>query len=82
MLAEAVRDGALTEAEASLILSTRLENMRLHEAATELGESYSRVFRARKKAESALISWLDVRRAPKKAEHPQTKPDPACKKSA
>lgn len=82
VLAEAVREGVLTADEASLILSTRLEDMRLHEAADELGESYFRVFRARKRAESALISWLDAQRSPKKSEHPRTKSDSACKKPA
>ncbi|WP_409461732.1 hypothetical protein [Amycolatopsis sp. GA6-003] len=75
VLAEAVREGVLTAAEASLIASTRLDGMRVHEAAEALGESYFRVFRAREKAESALISWLGASRPEKKAK-------PGCKNSA
>lgn len=75
VLAEAVRDGVLTEAEASLIAATRLEGMHVHEAAEELGDSYFRVFRARERAESALISWLGAERPPKKSKS-------VCKKSA
>ncbi|WP_020670207.1 hypothetical protein [Amycolatopsis nigrescens] len=74
VLAEAVREHVLTADEASLILSTRLEDMRLHKAAEELGESYFRVLRARKKAEAALLSWLDCRA-------PEKKSEPVCKKT-
>jgi hypothetical protein len=49
--------------------------MHVHEAAEELGESYFRVFRARERAESAIISWLDV-------ERPGRKSKSVCKKSA
>ncbi|GAA5119654.1 hypothetical protein [Haloechinothrix salitolerans] len=75
VLAEAVREGVLTEAEASLIADTRLDEMHLYEAAEELGDSYFRVLRAREKAESALISWLGAERPPKKSKS-------VCKKSA
>ena len=82
MLAEAVREGVLTEAEASLILSTRLEDMRLHEVADTWGESYFRVFRTRQRAEAALFSWLEVERPQKKSKQPRTKSDSVCKKTA
>ncbi|MTD58152.1 hypothetical protein GKO32_29870 [Amycolatopsis sp. RM579] len=75
VLAEAVRDGVLTEAEASLIADTRLDEMHLYEAAEKLGDSYFRVLRARERAESALIFWLGAERPPKKSKS-------VCKKSA
>lgn len=74
VLAEAVREGVLTEAEASLIADTRLDEMHLYEAAEELGESYFRVLRARERAESALISWLGAQRPPKKSKSVCKKP--------
>ncbi|ASR36589.1 hypothetical protein BAY61_18065 [Prauserella marina] len=79
VLAEAVRDGILTGEEASLILSTRLDDMRLHEVADQLGESYFRVFRARQRAESALISWLNARHTRKKAEICEQSQTPSAK---
>lgn len=66
VLAEAVRDGALTEFEARLIGSTRVEGIHVAEAADALGLSYWQVYRAREKAESALLSYLEVPRPERK----------------
>lgn len=74
LLAEAVRDEALTEDEADLFACTRLDEMRLAEAAEKLGCTYHQVFRLRRQAEDKLLYWLAVERPRKKSEPSRKKP--------
>lgn len=75
VLAEAIREGVLTEWEAGLIGATRLENTHLSDVARTLGVSYWPIFRAREKAEFALAEWLCGTRLTRSS-------GSACKKAA
>jgi hypothetical protein len=58
VLARAVADGALTQADAALIGTTRLEAVTLIDAATARGQSYAAVRKARARAERRLVTYL------------------------
>jgi hypothetical protein len=58
VLARAVADGVITHDEAALIGSTRLEHVRLADAATARGQSYHAANAARHRAERRLLAYL------------------------
>jgi hypothetical protein len=58
VLARAVAENAITEDEAELIGSTRLEDYTLEAASTDTGISISALQRARAHAEARLLEWL------------------------
>jgi DNA-directed RNA polymerase specialized sigma24 family protein len=59
-LRRAVAAGALSEAEAELILETRVDRRRLPEIAAELGVAYITVYQRRARAERRLLLFLGV----------------------
>ena len=61
VLARAVDDGVITAAEAALIGSTRLEQVRLVDAARARGQSYPAANTARHRAERRLRTYLTAR---------------------
>jgi len=58
VLVHAVNDGILTETEAALIGTTRLEPVTLSEWAATSGVSYAQAQRSRHRAEQRLAAWL------------------------
>jgi hypothetical protein len=60
VLVRAVTEGVVTEIEAALIGTTRLEPVTLSEWAAAFGVSYAQVQRARLRAEQRLAAWLGV----------------------
>jgi hypothetical protein len=67
VLARAVADHVITHDEAALIGSTRLEHVRLADAATARGQTYQAANAARHRAERRLLAYLTT---------PDTTPDP------
>ncbi|WP_345613135.1 sigma-70 family RNA polymerase sigma factor [Pseudonocardia adelaidensis] len=68
VLARAVADQAITADEAALIGSTRLEHVRLADAAAARGQTYTATNTARYRAERRLLAYLTA---------PDTTPEPA-----
>lgn len=68
VLNRAVADGAITEAEADLIGSTRMEDIGLAEAAEMLGITINAAKIRRQRAEARLVAWLTGRPVPTRAE--------------
>lgn len=64
VLNRAVAEGAITEAEADLIGSTRLEDVHLAEAAQMLGITVNAAKIRRQRAEARLVAWLEGRPVP------------------
>jgi DNA-directed RNA polymerase specialized sigma24 family protein len=64
VLNRAVAEGAITEAEADLIGSTRLEDVHLAEAAEMLGITVNAAKIRRQRAEARLVAWLTGRPVP------------------
>jgi len=64
VLNRAVADGAITEAEADLIGSTRLEDVHLTEAAEMLGITVNAAKIRRQRAEARLVAWVKGRPVP------------------
>jgi len=60
VLVRAVAEGVVTETEAALIGTTRLEPVTLSEWAAAFGVSYAQVQRSRLRAEQRLAAWLGV----------------------
>ncbi|PKW18668.1 hypothetical protein A8926_6784 [Saccharopolyspora spinosa] len=58
VLAEAVRDGCLTEREAAVIGASRLEGLYLRDLAGPLGLTYRQICYLREKAERKLVAYL------------------------
>jgi hypothetical protein len=69
VLLRAIKAGAITEAEAELIGTTRLEDVPLAEAAARRGSRYEAAKKARQRAESRLVAFL--------RDHPDTVHDTA-----
>lgn len=64
VLNRAVAEGAITDAEADLIGSTRLEDVHLAEAAEMLGITVNAAKIRRRRAEARLVAWLAGRPVP------------------
>lgn len=58
VLARAVRDRAISADEAELIASTRIERVRMHDLARQLGDTYHALQRRRHRAEVRLVAYL------------------------
>ncbi|GAA2779085.1 hypothetical protein GCM10010452_03350 [Crossiella cryophila] len=58
VLATAVREGILTEREATIIGATRLEGQRLRDLAPAFGLTYRQICYLREKAEQRLVAYL------------------------
>jgi hypothetical protein len=58
VLARAVTDGAITQADAEVIGTTRLEDVSLREWADTHGLSYANARQVRSRAERRLLAWL------------------------
>ncbi|MHB8489860.1 MAG: hypothetical protein ACYDC4_11845 [Candidatus Dormibacteria bacterium] len=58
VLARAVRDRAISADEAELIAATRLERVRMHDLARQLGATYHALQRRRHRAEARLVAYL------------------------
>lgn len=60
VLAKAVREGAITEWEANVILATRLDRIHLTDLVREYGCTYRQLHYAREMAERSLAEWLGI----------------------
>lgn len=62
VLARAVADGVVCAEDAELVGATRLGGLDLHDAADAAGVSYRAIRERRRRAEQALLAWLEADR--------------------